>query len=140
MKNLLLAALCATLLFSCSKEKKLARTLKGTWDVDQLILTPPSADDIGFSASNVGTIEFKKDGTGKNNWSYSYEVQGETIQVTDSESFKWENTDNTVTITGNANSGEKSIVWHVDDSSKDDQVWTRTDADGYSWEIHLHKE
>lgn len=128
------------LLTSCSKEKQLERRLEGTWDIKHLTLTPASQDGISVDQENVGTITFDDDGTGKNNYTYSYEFDGEEIAVNDSESFRWENTENTVSITGNANSGEKTIVWDVDNNSRKEQVWTRTDIYGNMWELEMEQQ
>lgn len=110
-------------LSACSKEKKLARRLEGVWNVDKLEY---SFGKVSFSVANPGTIEFKKDGTGKNNLQY---IDENGDKVNDSESFKWSNTESTVTISGNSNSGAGSTqTWTVDDNTRDTQVWKYTDG------------
>jgi hypothetical protein len=122
---------------ACSKERKLAKRLEGIWALDRLELTFALFPDSPIVANDLGTVTFNKGGTGKNDFSYSYTLFDQTYEVNDSEAFKWENTDTTVSIEGNANDGEKTIVWSVDDNEKDTQVWTRTDVDGNDWELTL---
>ncbi|MES2838219.1 MAG: hypothetical protein V4667_11890 [Bacteroidota bacterium] len=119
MKKLVVLLFAATMLLACSKEKKLARRLDGIWTVTEMKSTFGS---VSYSVANPGTIEFKKDGTGKNNFSY-LDPSGD--KVNDSESFKWTNTENTVTINGNSNSSFGSTtVWTVDNNEKKEQKWT----------------
>lgn len=135
MKKLSLLFAMTTILFvSCSKEKKLARRLDGVWNVDKIEY---SYGGISFAANDPGTIEFKKDGTGKNNLSY---IDEDGDKVNDSESFKWSNTENTVTINGNANSGMGSTqVWTVDDNSRKTQVWSYSFL-GYTSTLTMTKQ
>lgn len=123
MKKLTLMILVAVsgILLSCSKEKKLANRLEGIWNVDKYEYTYSNKT---VSYANIGTMEFKKDGTGKNNLSY---MDSDGTKINDSESFKWSNTENTVTIIGNSNSGSGSTqLWTVDDNSRKTQVWKST--------------
>ena len=58
----------------------------------------------------------------------------------DREAFKWENTDTTITVIGNANDGQKETIFVIDDGSKDTQEWTSTEADGDVLKYVLTKE
>lgn len=119
MKKLLLLLVASSMLLACSKEKKLARRLDGIWSVTRM---ESSYGNVSYAVTNPGTIEFKKDGTGKNNFSY---LDDDGDKVNDSESFRWVNTENTVTINGNSNSSFGSTtVWIVDNNEKKEQQWT----------------
>ena len=123
-------------LFSCSKENQIAKDLEGVWNVDKIEFTSASDTELSFTAENVGTIEFKDDNTGKND--YTYTVNGEDYN--DNESFKWENTEEEIVISGNANDGSKETVFVIDDGDKDTQEWTSTEADGDVLKYTLTKQ
>jgi len=131
MRNLLTIAFCALIALSCSKEKTLERHLKGTWNIDKF------SNDEDFAFTDVGTVKFDKDGTGKYDMHYEVESGGVSFEVENDESFKWENGDKTVSIT--SDDGE-TIVWDVDDDSKKEQKWSYTDEDGTKWEMELTKK
>lgn len=120
---------------SCNKEKKFARRIDGTWNVDKLEWTD---NGTGYSVSNAGSIDFKKDGTGKNNLSYTVG----TVDVNDKESFKWtyDKDVKTVTIEGNANGGQKQTVYYIDDNSKDTQVWNTSLQNNETIKLTLTKQ
>ena len=122
--------------FSCSKESQIAKDLEGVWHLDKIEFTSASDTELSFVAENAGTIEFKGDNTGKNN--YTYTVGEENYN--DNEAFKWENTDTTITVIGNANDGQKETIFVIDDSSKNTQEWTSTEADGDVLKYILTKE
>ncbi len=114
-------AMMAILFTSCSKEKKLANRLEGTWNIDKLEGTiTPAGGGAGtpVSFTQVGTFTFKDDGTGSN----SIVLFGQTENGT----FNWTNTATTVTIT---QSGQTPTVLTVTTNEKTKQVWTATETD-----------
>lgn len=131
-----LVGLSLLLTTACSKEKKFAKSLVGIWSLDKIEFTSASDPLLSFEATNAGTIEFKKDGTGKND--YTYTVGG--TQYNDNEAFKWDNVDDeTVIIEGNANNGDKINEFTVNDYTADTQVWTNVESDGDSTILTLTK-
>lgn len=113
---------------SCTKDEatQIAKEVVGVWSVDKIEFVSASDPNSSYTAEFAGTIEFKEDNTGKNNFTYTIADQS----YNDSEAFKWENTDTTITIIGNANDGQKEIVYSIDDHDKKTQVWTATEDDG----------
>jgi len=140
MRRIFVIALLTILCLACSKEEQLSNRLVGTWSVDRLEISVSGSLPFTAPLSNVGTITFKNDGTGKNNIDYSYTFLSETYAVNDNEAFKWENSETTVTMEGNANSGEQTIIWEVADNAKKKQVWTRVDDLGLNYEMELSKQ
>lgn len=86
------------LMASCSKEKKIEKNLSssdGTWNVASYTVVNYE-DDVQvnmLTASNVGTMVFKSDGTGTSSFSYMGMVQNT--------SFTWTNTEEKLTINDN---------------------------------------
>jgi ribosomal protein S4E len=126
----------AIFLTSCNKEKQLSRRLEGVWNLDKIEYTDAEDATWSYSLTNAGTIEFNEDKSGKFN--YSYTVNGETYK--NSESFKWENTEETVIITGSSNSGDKERIFTVDENDRKQQVWSNTESDGDKTIFTLSKE
>lgn len=140
VRRILSIVILAILCVGCSKEEQLSNRLIGTWSVDRLEISVSGSLPFTAPLSDVGTITFKSDGTGKNNLDYSYSFLSETYAVNDNEAFKWENSEATVTMEGNANSGEQIIIWEVADNAKKKQVWTRYDDLGLNYEMELLKQ
>lgn len=117
-------AMIAMVFTGCSKEKKLANRLEGTWNIDKfdISLTPAGGGAATpFSFANAGTFSFKDDKSG----SYSFVILGSTENGT----FTWSNTATTITITEN---GQNPITYTATTNEKTKQVWTAnyTDKDG----------
>jgi hypothetical protein len=83
---------------ACSKEKKIEKNLSskdGTWNVASYTVVNYE-DDVQvntLTASNVGTMVFKSDGTGTSSFNYMGLVQNST--------FTWTNTEEKLTINDN---------------------------------------
>ncbi|MDD5571155.1 MAG: lipocalin family protein [Bacteroidales bacterium] len=132
-----LFVLCfATLFLFCSKEKKLAKRLEGTWNVDKVDMVDATNSSNSYSAVNAGTITFSGNKTGKNDYTYAI---GST-SYNQNESFTWSNTEETVAITGNASNGDKVKVFNVDDNKKTTQVWVYAAPDGSVLTYNLTKK
>ncbi len=129
-------AMMAILFTSCSKEKKLANRLEGTWNIDKYDISfTPSGGGVAtpLSFTNVGTFSFKDDKTG----SYSIVILGST----DNGTYTWSNTATTVTMTEN---GQTPITYTATTNEKTKQVWTANyidkDGDQNSETISLTKK
>lgn len=102
MKNkssLLLICFVALLVFSCSKEKKLERTLHkkdGEWTISsvtwQKVVQGSSGQSVTLgTTTNAGKFVFEKDGSG----SYNFTIDGTSYYQT----FKWSVNDENISIT-----------------------------------------
>lgn len=105
-------------LTGCSKEKRLANRLEGTWNIDEL-KTLDQGIGTPTVIANIGTFTFKDDNTGS--VTISFLGQSETT------AFTWSNTATTVTLNV---SGEPQEILTVSTNEKTKQVWTNTDSDG----------
>lgn len=76
MKNIFLLFLLVLIAGACKKEKKIEKNLwknGGEWEIktfeESYYTVPSSQNDGAFTIHNGGTIHFKKDGSGKFNYS-----------------------------------------------------------------------
>lgn len=127
MKSLKLASLLSLLFIaftftSCSLQKKLHNRITGLWDIASYQENNLNTSDAGMS--NIGTMSFFSNGTGTGSISYNISQNSNFKGGT----FKWSNTDNTITIT-NSNTG-LAKSWIVFKSSKNKQEWQSTDGTG----------
>lgn len=120
---LIMAAISA-----CSLQNK----IRGTWQITNY--SEANTDGSNANSVNIGTIEFKKNGTGVNN--LEYKVMGTT--KTEKSNFEYSVGDKTVTIKSDEeNSLAKS--WIVIESKAKTQKWKSTD-DGNVQTIELKKQ
>lgn len=132
--SIILIATAFTLLTACSAEKKLAKRLVGEWNIasysEQFHAT--GASDV--TLTNIGTLTLNKNGTGDK--SINFSIMSRT--VTDTLNFRWNNTEDKVTLMGN----EESMfvkTWLVMSSKKKEQIWRSTDNEGNSQRMELKK-
>lgn len=130
--NLLIIA-SSVIFVACSAQKKLAGQVSGEWVIEYYENKKP--DESSATMTNIGSITFHKDGSGSK--SISYSIMGS--DYVDSKSFQWNNTDNTVTITGH----DESMIsksWIVLKSSSKSQDWRSTDSQGNVQIMKLRKK
>ncbi len=89
--------------FVSCKKNKVADKVDGSWYVSHIV-------NRSFVMINAGTIDFNPGGTGIFNLNYYNPTT--SSQVTDTRSFKWTNTKNTLTI--NFNNGSGSLYYKID--------------------------
>lgn len=118
MKNLKFVPLLMAVLFvvaSCSKEKQIERRLTkkdGKWNISSWSYTSYEndvQDGATTSLSNVGTMEFKSDGTGV----ITFTIPGEPVETN---TFTWTNSSDDITVTSD---GEVSIMKVLEQSKKE---------------------
>ncbi|MFN4080337.1 MAG: hypothetical protein ACK4NS_05510 [Saprospiraceae bacterium] len=131
-KVLSLLLFTAFLLQSCSAEKQFARRLTGEWAIERYAATETVARNA--EASALGSIRFRRNGTG--------EVRIKNILIENQSEdrmrpFRWGNTENTVTISGDIN--QLSKVWIVIENRRRTQVWKSTDGANTVQELRLAK-
>lgn len=127
LKMLLLVVLVAAI-SACSLQNK----LKGTWQITNY----SEANEDGSTASsvNIGTIEFKKNGTGVNN--LEYKVMG--TKKSENSNFRYTVGEETVTIKSDEeNTLAKS--WIIVENKSKTQKWKSTDG-GNVQVIELKKQ
>ena len=105
-------------LASCSAEKRFHRRMVGTWDVVRYEQQFPNGETE--RSSNLGTITFRKNGSGINDLS----VLTRTIRQPESSDFSWKNTAESVTIISRNSFLAKS--WIVIRNKRSEQVWKST--------------
>ena len=127
---ILLAALFALLLQSCSAEKQFARRLSGEWNIERYAATETTARNA--EASALGTIRFRRNGTGEIRMK---NILAENRSDDRVRPFQWGNTENTVTIRGDVN--QLSKVWIVVENRRRTQVWKSTDGANTVQELRL---
>ncbi|MCU0352914.1 MAG: hypothetical protein MUD08_04115 [Cytophagales bacterium] len=108
------------LLAGCSAERKLTNRLEGRWEVARYETTNSTAQSVQLS--NIGTIEFDKDRSGRRDISYN----AFQTRFAVSPRFQWSNTDRYVTIR-NASS-DSAKAWIVLENRRGYQKWTSTDG------------
>lgn len=120
-------ALALAMLTSCSPR------MVGTWTVQRFETTQPGQQ--GVSLNNIGTVEFKKGGTGEKNIGYS--ALG--VTHTDNNPFKWIwNDGKYMTIEGEGS--EFAKTWIVISNKKKFQKWKTTDGTNNVQIIELKKK
>lgn len=122
---LALTALAASLT-SCSHR------LVGTWTVQKYQTVTPG--DQGTTLSNIGTMTFDKDRTGKKQ--LDYKVLG--ISRNDTAPFEWSATEKFVTIKGENSDLTKTWIY-IEDKSKF-QKWQSTDGSNNVQTLELIKQ
>ncbi len=130
--NLLIIA-SSVIFVACSAQKKLAGQVSGEWVIEYYENKKP--DESSATMTNIGSITFHKDGSGSK--SISYSIMGS--DYVDSKNFQWNNTENTITITGD----DESMVaksWIVLKSSSKSQDWRSTDSQGNVQIMKLRKK
>ncbi|MDE3124712.1 MAG: lipocalin family protein [Bacteroidota bacterium] len=121
--------LVATLLLSaCGLQQRLT----GTWNIVKFQETNISQQNA--EASNVGTIQFKKDGSGVKSLSYS--ILGN--QTNDQKPFTW--TINGQNITLNSDNAQFPKSWIIVTNKPKYQVWKTTDGQGNIQKMELKKQ
>lgn len=134
IKTFKLTALAVALLIATSCSPRLA----GTWNVDRF--ETGAAGQQGVVLTNIGTIAFKKNGTGEKNINYV----ALNVEHTDKQPFKWvSNEGEYVTIEGEKSiEGENSPfakTWIVVTNKKRLQLWKSTDGSNNVQTIQLSK-
>ncbi len=120
------------LLFSCSAQQMLTSRLTGEWTIEKFEVR--NADGSTSSMENAGTITFMENGRGTQSFS-------STIAHLDAENtgdFRWTNTSETVSITGENASHPKA--WIIMSSKRNTQHWRSTDGQGNIQIMKLRKK
>ncbi len=109
------AIMVVSFMASCSPK------MVGTWTVQRFETTQPGKP--GVALSNIGTIQFNKNGTGEKNIHYT--ALGTTFE--DQKPFKWSSSDGKyMTIDGEGS--EFSKTWIIMTDKKKFQKWKTTDG------------
>ncbi|SDS48916.1 hypothetical protein SAMN04487764_2333 [Gillisia sp. Hel1_33_143] len=133
-KSLLLTALCALFLTSCSQK------IIGTWNVDRYEVNNQKGQNI--TTRNAGEIVLNKDGSGEKNIEYNIFNN----EFSDVQKFDWKLMDSNLTITGNERKSkdEKKSdfdkTWIVITNKKDKQLWKSTDGSNAVQIIELSRK
>ncbi|MFZ5976969.1 lipocalin family protein [Hydrotalea sp.] len=128
MKTLSTIVVATLLLNSCSLQQRLT----GTWNIVKFQET--NINQQNAEASNVGTIQFKKDGSGIKSLSYS--ILGN--QTNDQKPFTW--TINGQNITLNSDNAQFPKSWIIVTNKAKYQVWKTTDGQGNIQKMELKKQ
>jgi hypothetical protein len=123
-----LVFIAAIALGSCTLQQRLT----GTWNIVKFQETNISQQNA--SASNVGTIQFKKDGSGVKSLSYS--ILGN--QTNDQKPFTWTINGNNVTL--NSENAQFPKSWIIVTNKAKYQVWKTTDGQGNIQKMELKKQ
>lgn len=114
----LLTLITITGLASCSAEKKFHRRLVGTWNIERY--EQQFANGERESASNLGTITFRKNGGGDK----EINILTRSLSKRDNSDFSWKNTADAVTII--SNNSDLAKTWLVMKNKKTTQQWKST--------------
>ncbi|HRO43862.1 MAG TPA: hypothetical protein PL009_13580 [Flavipsychrobacter sp.] len=124
--KLSIVVMASAFLFSCSPR------LVGTWTVQRFETTTPG--EQGVSLQNIGTIKFKKGGSGEKN--INYNALG--VSYNDQNPFKWTwDDDKYVTIEGKDT--QLSKTWIIMTNKRTFQKWKSTDGTNNIQVIELKK-
>ena len=107
------------LMASCSAERRFHNRLVGTWSVDRY--EQRFANGENEVAQNLGTITFRKNGSGDNDLSILTRGVRKPDDVRD---FSWKNTTEEVTIISRNTYLAKS--WIVIENKRKRQIWKST--------------
>ena len=107
-----------TTLVSCSAERRFQRRLVGTWNVDRYEQRFPNGETE--VSSNLGSITFRKNGSGRNDLS----ILTRGVRQPDASDFSWKNTTEEVTIISRNTLLAKS--WIVIQNKRKYQQWKST--------------
>jgi ABC-type amino acid transport substrate-binding protein len=143
MKNSLkiaaLLLISAATFTSCSKEKKFAKRLEGTWTIDKATLVDSSAT-INFTTTG-STFNFKEDGKGE--YTFAWVSTNPVAVVADAGTMTWDNTDDekVTMVTTSALPGSDPTTWNwtVTTNEKESQVWEAT-LDGDKYTLNFSKK
>jgi hypothetical protein len=124
-KLLLSLAIVASLFVSCSQG------IVGNWSIQKYQSTIPDQQDIILS--NVGTINFNRNGTGEKNVSYTVF----DLTKTDNSPFTWTINENLLTII--SDDSEFSKTWIQVENQKSFQYLTSTDGQNRVQILELRK-
>ncbi len=116
--RILLALITITGLASCSAEKQFHRRLVGTWNIERY--EQQFANGERESASNLGTITFRKNGGGDK----EINILTRGLDKRDNSDFSWKNTADAVTII--SNNSDLAKTWLVMKNKKTTQQWKST--------------
>lgn len=105
-------------LSSCSAEKRLHRRLVGTWAIERY--EQQFADGQHDVASNLGTITFRKNGSGDK----EITILTRNLNKRDDSDFSWKNTADAVTII--SNNSDLTKTWLIIKNKKTTQQWKST--------------
>ncbi len=122
MKSLLVRSFAlftvVTLLASCSAQKRFHRRLVGTWNIERYEQRFANGDNE--VATDLGTITFRKNGSGDNDIS----VLTRGVRKPDNSDFSWNNSTEEVTIISRNTYIAKS--WIVMENKRKKQIWKST--------------
>lgn len=105
-------------LASCSAQKRFQRRLTGSWNIVRY--EQRFANGENEVATDLGTITFRKNGSGDNDIS----VLTRGVRKPDSSDFSWKNTEGEVTIISRNTYIAKS--WIVIENKRKYQLWKST--------------
>ncbi|MDO5608325.1 MAG: hypothetical protein Q4G08_07725 [Capnocytophaga sp.] len=114
------------LLTSCSHR------MVGTWTVQRYETTAPGEQAV--SLSNIGTMTFKRNGSGEKNLNYSVL----SIQRDDQQPFRW-SWDNDQYITIEGKGSELAKTWIIMENKRKSQKWKSTDGGNRIQTLELKK-
>ena len=118
-------------LASCTAQGRLASRISAEWDIEKYEVR--TAGGTSTSVENAGSITFRSNGRGTQTFTTAIAHAG---QSSDSE-FRWDNTSNTVSITGP--DAQYPKVWIIVSSGRSKQEWYSTDSQGNVQIMHLRK-
>ncbi len=103
---------------SCSAERRFHRRLVGTWNIDRYEQQFTNGEQE--AASNLGTITFRKNGSGIKNVT----ILTRGVRKPDDSDFSWKNTVDAVTII--SRNSELAKTWIVMRNKRTSQQWKST--------------
>lgn len=103
---------------SCSAERRFHRRLVGTWNIDRYEQQFTNGEQE--AASNLGTITFRKNGSGIKNVT----ILTRGMRKPDDSDFSWKNTVDAVTII--SRNSELAKTWIVMRNKRTSQQWKST--------------
>lgn len=129
MKPKPLSIFTIAMLFFCSS---CSPRLVGTWTVQKYERKTPG--ERGMSVSNIGTITFKRNGSGEKNLDYS--LLG--VSSTNGIPFEWSATEEFVTIEGD--DSDLTKTWIYIENDRKFQKWQSTDGANNVQTLELKKQ
>lgn len=124
--NFLFLATTILLFSSCSQR------ITGTWTIQRYETVTPG--QTASSSSNIGTMRFKRNGTGEKN--INYQMYG--MQRRDTEPFKWTITDGQY-ISIDSRQSDFSKTWIIIENKRKFQKWKSTDGRNNIQTLELKK-
>lgn len=103
---------------SCSAERRFHRRLVGTWNIDRY--EQQFTNGEREASSNLGTITFRKNGSGDKNVT----ILTRGLRKPDDSDFSWKNTVDAVTII--SHNSELAKTWLVMKNKRSFQQWKST--------------